>query len=186
MGFTDKLKAKAAELGLDEKAQLAKEKAAAAADGNRGKIADAVQRAGATVNEKTGGKYADKITKAQDAAMTGVDKVAATGTAAGAAGTTTGAATAQTAMRWQVTAGATTQRQATAAATTINTLPRPPASASRPATRAATISSPAAVDTVHRPLKNLPRTFIGLPPVGCSTRICGGTPDPRNACRKRP
>lgn len=90
MGFTDKLKAKAAELGLDEKAQLVKEKAAAAADGNRGKIADAVQKAGATVNDKTGGKYADKVAKAQGAAMTGVDKVAATGTAAGARGTTTG------------------------------------------------------------------------------------------------
>jgi hypothetical protein len=90
MGFTDKLKAKAAELGLGEKAQLAKKKAAAAADGNRGKIADAVQKAGATVNDKTGGKYADKVAKAQGAAMTGVDKVAATGTAAGARGTTTG------------------------------------------------------------------------------------------------
>lgn len=88
MGFTDKIKAKAAELGLDTKAQLAKEKAAAAADGNRGKIADAVQKAGATVNEKTGGKYADKVAKAQGAAMSGVDKVAASGT--GAASTTTG------------------------------------------------------------------------------------------------
>ena len=90
MGFTDKLRAKAAELGLDQKAQLAKEKAAAAADGNREKIAEAVQKAGATVNDKTGGKYADKVAKAQDAAMTGVDKVSATGAATGAAGTTTG------------------------------------------------------------------------------------------------
>lgn len=88
MGFIDKIKAKATELGLDEKAQLAKEKAVAAADGNRDKIAGAVSKAGDAVNEKTGGKYADKVAKAQGAAMSGVDKVAASGTNSSA--TTTG------------------------------------------------------------------------------------------------
>lgn len=93
MSFMDKIKAKATELGLDEKAALAKEKAAAAADANRDKIAGAVDKAGQAVDTKTGGKYSDKIIKAQDAALKGVDKVAeqGTGTAAGAgAGTTTG------------------------------------------------------------------------------------------------
>lgn len=90
MAFFDKLKAKASELGLDEKAALAKEKAAAAADANRGKIAGAVDKAASAVNDKTDGKYADKVAKAQDAAKQGVDKVAASGTAAGATGTTTG------------------------------------------------------------------------------------------------
>lgn len=90
MGFIDKIKAKATELGLDEKAQLAKEKAVAAADGNRDKIAGAVSKAGDAVNEKTGGKYADKVAKAQGAAMSGVDKVAAQGSGASASATTTG------------------------------------------------------------------------------------------------
>lgn len=95
MSFMDKIRAKATELGLDEKAALAKEKAAAAADANRDKIAGAVDKAGATVDSKTGGKYSDKISKAQGAALKGVDKVAEQGAAAGAAagagaGTTTG------------------------------------------------------------------------------------------------
>lgn len=90
MGFFDKIKAKATELGLDEKAQLAKAKAVAAADGNRDKIAGAVSKAGDTVNQKTGGKYADKVAKAQGAAMSGVGKVAAQGSGTSASGTTTG------------------------------------------------------------------------------------------------
>ena len=93
MSFMDKIKAKATELGLDEKAALAKEKAAAAAESNRDKIAGAVDKAGATVDSKTGGKYSDKISKAQGAALKGVDKVAEQGAGAGAgagAGTTTG------------------------------------------------------------------------------------------------
>ena len=80
MSFADKLKAKAESLGLADKAQQAKEKAAQLADANRDKIAGAVDKAGSTIDAKTGGKHADKIAKAQDAALKGVDKVAASNT----------------------------------------------------------------------------------------------------------
>lgn len=76
MAFADKLKAKAVDLGLADKAAQAKEKAAVLADKNRDKIAGAVDKAGSTVNAKTGGKHADKIAKAKGAALKGVDKLA--------------------------------------------------------------------------------------------------------------
>lgn len=79
MGFMDKIKAKATEMGLDEKAREAKEKAAEAAGQNRGKVEDMVGKAGQAINEKTDGKYKDKVTKVQDAALKGVDKIAEQG-----------------------------------------------------------------------------------------------------------
>lgn len=81
MSFADKLKAKASQLNLDTKAQQAKEKAAVLAENNRDKIAGAVGKAGQTIDAKTGGKHSDKIRKAQDAALKGVDKVAQQGSA---------------------------------------------------------------------------------------------------------
>lgn len=76
MGFMDKIKAKATEMGLDEKAREAKEKAAEAAGQNRDKVEGMVGKAGQAINEKTDGKYKDKVSKAQDAALKGVDKIA--------------------------------------------------------------------------------------------------------------
>lgn len=79
MSFIDKLKQKADEFGVADKANQAKDKAAELAEANRDKIGGAVDKAGQMANEKTGGKYADKISKAQGAARQGVDKVAASG-----------------------------------------------------------------------------------------------------------
>ena len=67
MAFADKLKAQALK---------AKDKAAILADQNRDKIAAGVEKAGSTIDAKTGGKHADKIAKAKGAALKGVDKVA--------------------------------------------------------------------------------------------------------------
>lgn len=87
MSFLDKLKKKAEELDLKTKAdQLAeqakeaahqaKEKAGELAHENRDKVGDLVDKAGAVIDDKTGGKYTDKITKAKEQVAKGVDKVA--------------------------------------------------------------------------------------------------------------
>lgn len=81
MAFLDKIKAKATDLGLDEKAALAKEKAAAAADKNRDKIAAAADKAAQVANEKTKGQYSSQINSAKQAAVKGVDKLADQGSA---------------------------------------------------------------------------------------------------------
>ena len=94
MSLFDKLKQKAEELGLPEKAgQLqeaagkaahqAKEKAAELADQNRDKVAGALDKATHVIDEKTDGKYHDKVAKATGAVAKGVDKLAEQGKAAG-------------------------------------------------------------------------------------------------------
>ncbi|TQJ08919.1 antitoxin [Lapillicoccus jejuensis] len=87
MGFMDKLKQKADEYDLQGKAdklaqqiekgtQQAVEKAGELAHENRDKIATGIDKAGATFDERTQGKYSDKVAKAKDLAAKGVDKVA--------------------------------------------------------------------------------------------------------------
>lgn len=111
MSFLDKLKKKAEDLDLETKAKQlqeaatqaaaqAREKAGDFAAENREKIDGYVETASAKIDEKTEGKYADKVAKVREQVDRGVDKVAeghgpgtgaagAAGTAAGAAGATT-------------------------------------------------------------------------------------------------
>ncbi|MFC7596177.1 antitoxin [Terrabacter sp. GCM10028922] len=113
MSFMDKLKKKAEELDLEAKAKhlqetaahaakQAREKAGDFAAENREKIDGYVESATAKIDEKTDGKYHDKVVKVKDQVAKGVDKVAeghtagpttATGAAAaaGAADVTPGA-----------------------------------------------------------------------------------------------
>src|SRR4051812_5956450 len=109
MSFMDKLRKKAEELGLETKAKELQEAAAQAAKQarekagdftveNRDKIDGYVETATAKIDEKTEGKYADKLAKVKDHVGRGVDKVAE-GHASGASGasgatTATGAAAA--------------------------------------------------------------------------------------------
>jgi hypothetical protein len=87
MSFLDKLKQKAEELDLQTKAnQLAeqakvaahqaKEKAGELAYENRERIEDLADKAGHAIDERTGGKYGDKIAKAKEQVTKGVDKLA--------------------------------------------------------------------------------------------------------------
>lgn len=80
MSFLDKMKKKADELGLVEKAEhaakQAREKAGELAAENRDKIDNVVTKAGSAIDQRTEGKYADKITKAKEQIAKGVDKVA--------------------------------------------------------------------------------------------------------------
>ncbi len=66
MGFLDKLKVKAIE---------AKTKAAEAVDGHGPQIKDGIQKAGSYVDQKTKGKYSDKIAKGTKSAEQAVDKM---------------------------------------------------------------------------------------------------------------
>jgi ElaB/YqjD/DUF883 family membrane-anchored ribosome-binding protein len=61
---------------LDKVAHDAKDKAAELADENRGKIRENLDKAGAKIDERTEGKYADKVAKAKDTVAGGVDKLA--------------------------------------------------------------------------------------------------------------
>ena len=101
MSFMDKLKKKAEELDLETKAKHLQEQAAAAAKQAREKAGDFavehrekidgyVETATAKIDEKTEGKYADKVAKVKQQVERGVDKVAEghrsdSGTATGAA-----------------------------------------------------------------------------------------------------
>ena len=80
MALFDKIKAKADELGLVEKAKeaanTAQEKAGELAHDNKEKIDSAIDKAGAVIDEKTKGKYSDKIDKATGVAHKGTDIVA--------------------------------------------------------------------------------------------------------------
>ena len=87
MSFTDKVKHKADELGLSEKAhQLmdeakklashAKEKAGDLAVDHRDRVESALDTTHAKIDEKTEGKYSDKIAKAKEQVTKGVDKIA--------------------------------------------------------------------------------------------------------------
>lgn len=53
-----------------------KNKAADLAKDNAEKIDDAIEKVGDFVDEKTGGKYADKVDQAQEFAKDQVDKIA--------------------------------------------------------------------------------------------------------------
>ena len=97
---TDKLIAKAKELGLPPKTEdflrqadkavtEAVAKAGSYTDQNREKISSALDKAGKAVDERTQGKYADKIAKARVQAEKGLDKLAeqkSAGTSTGSAG----------------------------------------------------------------------------------------------------
>jgi ElaB/YqjD/DUF883 family membrane-anchored ribosome-binding protein len=61
---------------LDKVAHDAKDKAAELADDNRGKIRENLDKAGAKIDERTDGKYADKVAKAKETVAGGVDKLA--------------------------------------------------------------------------------------------------------------
>jgi hypothetical protein len=87
MSFLDKMKKKAEELELDKKAKglqetatvaakQAREKAGGFTADNRDKIDRYVEKAAATIDTKTDGKYADKVAKVKETVGKGVDKVA--------------------------------------------------------------------------------------------------------------
>ena len=87
MSFMDKLKKKAEELDLETKAKQlqeaatqaakqAREKAGDFAVENREKIDGYVETATTKIDEKTEGKYADKVAKVREHVGRGVDKVA--------------------------------------------------------------------------------------------------------------
>lgn len=61
---------------LDKVAHEAKDKAAEYADDNRGRIRDGLDKAGAKFDERTEGRYSDKIAKAKETVSGGVDKLA--------------------------------------------------------------------------------------------------------------
>jgi hypothetical protein len=61
---------------LDKAAHDAKDKAAEYADENRGRIREGLDKAGASIDERTDGKYADKVAKAKSKVSEGVDKLA--------------------------------------------------------------------------------------------------------------
>jgi len=91
MGFMDdvsrKVKAKAEEWDVqgkadklaaevDKVAHEAKDKAATYADENRHKVASGLDKAGAKIDERTEGRYSDKIGKATEQVAKGVDRLA--------------------------------------------------------------------------------------------------------------
>lgn len=95
MSFVDKIKAKADELDLPHKAEKlaqeaskaahqATEKAAELAHQNKDKVSDLLDKAGKVVDDKTGGKHADKIAKAKEQVAKGVGKLAEKRPGAGA------------------------------------------------------------------------------------------------------
>ncbi len=131
---TDKLIAKARELGLppqtetflrqaDEAMTDAVRRAGDYTVGNRGKISEVLDKAGKAVDERTQGKYADKIVKARAQAEKGLDKLVETAQKAQAsapAGTTTGAAGAAPSAASDST-GSTTASDTTGSATADTT-----------------------------------------------------------------
>jgi membrane protein involved in colicin uptake len=97
MSFLDKLKQKAEDLELDKKAkeladaatkaaQQAKEKAGEIAHEQRDKVEEVLDKAGHAIDEKTEGKYHDKVVKAKESVVKGVDKLAEQRVAAPAEG----------------------------------------------------------------------------------------------------
>lgn len=87
MSFLDKIRRKADELELDKKAkeladaaakaaQQAKEKAGEIAHEQRDKVEEVLDKAGQAIDERTEGKYHDKVTKAKESVVKGVDKLA--------------------------------------------------------------------------------------------------------------
>jgi hypothetical protein len=103
MSFLDKLKQKAEELDLKNKAEhlkdeaakaahQAKEKAGDLAAENRDKVEQVLEKATAKIDERTEHKYTDKLAKAKEQVTKGVDRLAEGGSSATAAGGTPGAA----------------------------------------------------------------------------------------------
>jgi hypothetical protein len=87
MSFLDRIRRKAEELDLDTKAreladaaakaaQQAKEKAGEVAHEQRDKVEQVLDKAGQAIDDKTEGKYHDKVAKAKDTVVKGVDKLA--------------------------------------------------------------------------------------------------------------
>lgn len=87
MAFLDKIKRKADELELDKKAreladaatkaaQQAREKAGEIAHEQRGKVEEVLDKAGQAIDDKTEGKYHDKVARAKESVVKGVDKLA--------------------------------------------------------------------------------------------------------------
>ena len=87
MTFMDKLKSKAEELDLQGKAdrlvdaairaaQQSREKIGELADENCDNVERVLDKAGAAIDERTEGKYADKVAKAKDTVAGSVDKLA--------------------------------------------------------------------------------------------------------------
>ncbi len=72
------LKAKVDHLGkaAEKAAHQTKEKAGSLAHDNRTKVTRALDKAGAAIDKRTDGKYADKVAKAKGAVTKGVDKLA--------------------------------------------------------------------------------------------------------------
>src|SRR3954447_17764266 len=61
---------------VDKVAHEAKDKAAGLADDNRDKIRQNLDKAGAKIDERTEGKYADKVARAKETVAGGVDRLA--------------------------------------------------------------------------------------------------------------
>jgi ElaB/YqjD/DUF883 family membrane-anchored ribosome-binding protein len=87
MSFLDKMRQKAEELDLDTKAreladaaakaaQQAREKAGEIAHEQRDKVEEVLDKAGRAIDDKTEGKYHDKVVKAKDTVVKGVDQLA--------------------------------------------------------------------------------------------------------------
>ena len=86
MSFGEQLKSKADEVHLQEKAKdfgdavvemarAAMSVAASYAHDNRGKVDGALDKAEAKIDEKTGGKHADTVTKVRASVDKGIDKL---------------------------------------------------------------------------------------------------------------
>jgi hypothetical protein len=87
MGFIDKVKQKAEEYDLQGKAEQfadavekttkdAVEKAGEVAHDNRGKVTSGLDKVGDRIDQRTDGKYHDKVAKAKNQVTKGVDKLA--------------------------------------------------------------------------------------------------------------
>lgn len=61
---------------VDKVAHDAKDKAAEYADDNRERIREGLDKVGSKIDERTEGRYADKLAKAKDSVTKGVDKLA--------------------------------------------------------------------------------------------------------------
>lgn len=87
MSFLDKIRQKAEELDLETKAkdfadaaakaaQQAREKAGEIAHDQRERVEEVLEKAGQAIDERTEGKYHDKVAKAKESVVKGVDKLA--------------------------------------------------------------------------------------------------------------
>lgn len=133
MSFLDKLKQKADEMGLKEKAEhvadeakkmaeQAKEKAGDLAAENKEKVESAFDKAAAKIDEKTEGKYSDKLAKAKEQVSKGVDKIAEGGSHPHDAETDTSTGTPSTGTPTSDTAAGAAAAAGTAAGTVAGTV----------------------------------------------------------------